>query len=129
MSTDDQGVTPPHAVGKGLRSSQVDAILKGKWESSLFLLDLCKRFEQLLCGRIHGGFRPSERYTNYQQLRCMQKFESRLFSAISRLGVGKGSFMWFVDQIGQLMDMMDDGTCAEDDMGKIIAWWIHSAGP
>ena len=25
------------------------------------------------------------------------------------------------------MNMMDDETCAEDDMEKTIAWWIHSA--
>jgi hypothetical protein len=35
--------------------------------------------------------------------------------------------MWFIDQIEQLMDMMDEETCAEDDMEKIIAWWVHSA--
>ena len=35
--------------------------------------------------------------------------------------------MWFIDQIEQLMDMMDEGPCAEDDMEKIVAWWVHSA--
>ena len=99
ISPDDQGVTPPHAVGKNLHNNQVDAILKGSWESKLLLLDLCKRFEQQLCGRVHGGYRPSERYTNYQQVRCVRKFGSRLFTAIGRAGVGKRSFMWFVDQI------------------------------
>ena len=57
----------------------------------------------------------------------MRKFGSRLFLAIVWLGVGKGSFVWFIDQIEQLMDLMDDATCAEDDMETIIAWWIHSA--
>ena len=127
ISTDDHGVTPPHAVGKKLHHQQVDAILKGNWESKLLLLDLCKRFEQLLCGRVHAGYRSSERYINYQQLRCVRKFGSRLFTAIGRAGVGKGSFMWFVDQTEQLMDMMDEETCAEDDMEKIITWWVHSA--
>jgi hypothetical protein len=121
ISTDDRGVTPPHAVGTSLHSNQGDAILKGTWESKRLLLDLCKRFEQLLCGRVHGGYRSSERYTDYQQLRCARKFGSRLFTAIDRAGVGKGSFMWFIDQIEQLMDMMDGETCAEDDMEKIIA--------
>jgi len=105
----------------------VEAVLKGAWESQLLLLDLCKRFEQLIRGRVHMGLRPSERYSDYQQLRCMRKFGSRLFSAIGRLGEGKGSFMWFVDQIEPLMDMMVDETCAEDDMEKIIAWWVHTA--
>ena len=56
----------------------------------------------------------------------MRKFGSRLFTAIGRSGVGKGSFMWFIDQIEQLMDMREDETCAEDDMEKIITWWVHS---
>ena len=43
ISTDDQGVTPPHAVGKQLHVRQVEAVLKGTWESHLLLLDLCKR--------------------------------------------------------------------------------------
>ena len=53
LSTDDQGTTPPHGVGEKLHNAQVDALLSGAWESELLLLDLCKRFEQILRGKVH----------------------------------------------------------------------------